>query len=57
MTLASQLVGTWRLVSREDHTVAGERRVDPGLGADPIGHRATFRRRLDAEVERTTTAS
>lgn len=35
-TLASQLVGTWRLVSREDHTVAGERRVDPGLGADPI---------------------
>jgi hypothetical protein len=35
-TLASQLVGTWRLVSREDHTVAGELRVDPGLGADPI---------------------
>ena len=35
-TLASQLVGTWRLVSREDHTAAGERRVDPGLGADPI---------------------
>jgi hypothetical protein len=36
-TLASQLVGTWRLVSREDHTAAGEPRVDPGLGADPIG--------------------
>lgn len=35
-TLASQLVGTWRLVSRKDHTAAGERRVDPGLGADPI---------------------
>lgn len=35
-TLASQLVGTWRLVSREDHTVAGELRIDPGLGADPI---------------------
>jgi hypothetical protein len=35
-TLASQLVGTWRLVSREDHTSAGERRVDPGLGADPL---------------------
>lgn len=35
-TLASQLVGTWRLESRQDQTVAGERRVDPGLGADPI---------------------
>jgi hypothetical protein len=35
-TLAAQLVGTWRLVSREDHTAAGEPRVDPGLGADPI---------------------
>ncbi len=35
-TLASQLVGTWRLVSREDRTAAGERRIDPGLGADPV---------------------
>jgi hypothetical protein len=35
-TLASQLVGTWRLISREDRTAAGERRIDPGLGADPV---------------------
>jgi hypothetical protein len=35
-TLASQLIGTWRLVSREDRTEDGERRVDPGLGSDPI---------------------
>ena len=35
-TLASKLVGSWRLVSREDRTPAGERRVDPGLGADPL---------------------
>jgi hypothetical protein len=35
-TLASQLIGTWRLVSREDRTAAGERRIDPGLGADPV---------------------
>jgi hypothetical protein len=34
--LASQLIGTWRLVSREDRTAAGERRIDPGLGADPV---------------------
>jgi Lipocalin-like domain len=35
-TLASKLIGTWRLVSREDRTAAGERRIDPGLGADPM---------------------
>jgi hypothetical protein len=35
-TLASRLVGSWRLVSREDRTPAGERRIDPGLGADPL---------------------
>jgi hypothetical protein len=34
--LASQLIGTWRLVSREDLNAAGERRVDPSLGADPV---------------------
>ncbi len=34
--LASQLIGTWRLISREDRTAAGERRIDPGLGADPV---------------------
>jgi hypothetical protein len=35
-SLASQLVGTWRLVSREDRTTDGERRIDPSLGADPV---------------------
>ncbi len=35
-TLARQLIGTWRLVSREDRTAAGERRIEPGLGADPV---------------------
>jgi hypothetical protein len=35
-TLASKLIGSWRLVSREDRTPAGERRIDPGLGADPL---------------------
>lgn len=35
-TLASQLIGTWRLMSRQDRTAAGERRIDPGLGADPV---------------------
>ena len=35
-SLATALVGTWELQSREDFTRAGERRIDPGLGADPI---------------------
>ena len=35
-TLASQLAGTWQLMSREDRTAAGERRIDPSLGADPV---------------------
>ena len=35
-TFASQLIGTWQLLSREDHTAAGERRIDPSLGADPV---------------------
>ena len=34
--LSQALIGTWRLVSREDRTASGERRIDPGLGADPI---------------------
>lgn len=34
--LSEALVGTWELVSREDRTPAGEPRVDPALGADPI---------------------
>lgn len=35
-TLAAQLIGTWQLRSREDRTAAGERRIDPSLGADPV---------------------
>ena len=34
--LSQALIGTWRLVSREDRTASGEQRIDPGLGADPI---------------------
>jgi hypothetical protein len=34
--LSQSLIGTWELLSREDRTTSGERRVDPLLGADPI---------------------
>jgi hypothetical protein len=33
--LSTVLAGTWELLSREDHTHAGERRVEPSLGANP----------------------
>jgi hypothetical protein len=36
MSLREQLIGTWRLVAREDRTLDGEPRVDPVLGKDPI---------------------
>ncbi len=34
--LSQALPGTWRLLSREDRTRSGERRVEPGLGDDPL---------------------
>jgi hypothetical protein len=36
LPFSQALIGTWRLVSREDRTASGERRIDPALGADPI---------------------
>ena len=34
--LSLALPGTWELVSRIDVTDAGERRIDPSLGPDPV---------------------
>ena len=34
--LSKALVGAWELLSRVDRTAAGERRIEPGLGDDPI---------------------
>jgi hypothetical protein len=34
----TSLVGTWKLLSREDVTTNGERRTDPILGSDPIAY-------------------
>lgn len=34
--LSADLIGTWELLSREDRTPAGDLRIDPSLGADPI---------------------
>lgn len=36
-TLAATMQGVWWLLSREDYTKTGERRIDPVMGADPIG--------------------
>ena len=35
--LAQALVGVWGLTSREDYDGQGNRRIDPYLGADPLG--------------------
>ena len=37
MSLASDIVGFWSLVSRIDVDAAGHRHIDPALGADPLG--------------------
>ena len=42
-SLSSQLVGSWKLRSREDRTRGGELRIDPFLGPNPVGL-ATFDR-------------
>jgi hypothetical protein len=35
--LAKALTGLWWLLTREDRTKDGQRRIDPTLGADPVG--------------------
>lgn len=35
--LSAALIGTWELVSREDRNAVGDVRLDPTLGADPLG--------------------
>jgi lipocalin-like protein len=34
--LSESLIGTWELLSREDHTSIGERRIDASLGENPV---------------------
>ena len=36
--VARQLIGTWRLVSRDTTTANGQKIVDPGLGSRPVGY-------------------
>lgn len=35
--LAREILGSWRLVSREDYDAQGRRHIDPILGSDPLG--------------------
>jgi len=34
--LSTALIGSWELLSREDRTRAGELRIEPSLGANPV---------------------
>ena len=36
-SLSAAMQGIWWLISREDYTKDGQRRIDPVLGSDPIG--------------------
>ncbi|HET9825632.1 MAG TPA: lipocalin-like domain-containing protein [Chitinophagaceae bacterium] len=47
--LAQDIQGVWWLLSREDWTTAGERRIDPVLGADPIGILAYAKNKFTAQ--------
>jgi hypothetical protein len=38
ITTETSLVGTWELLSREDMTSDGQRRVEPNLGSDPVAY-------------------
>ena len=35
--LSNEIAGLWLLYSREDWTIDGQKRLDPTLGADPLG--------------------
>ena len=59
-TLAATMQGVWWLLSREDYTKAGERRIDPLMGADPIGILAYAKDHFSAQFmkrDRADTAS
>ena len=36
-SLEQDMIGVWWLLSREDFASDGSRRIDPTLGADPLG--------------------
>jgi hypothetical protein len=42
LSLSTELLGAWRLVSREDRGADGQRRVDPSLGANPVALRIYY---------------
>jgi lipocalin-like protein len=47
--LSADIQGVWWLVSREDWTASGEQRIDPVLGADPIGILAYAKNKFTAQ--------
>ena len=50
--LSTAIVGLWGLVTREDHDHDGTRRVDPHLGAEPIGMLAFSRTHFSAQFSK-----
>jgi hypothetical protein len=59
-TLATDIQGVWWLVSREDWTASSQQRIDPVLGADPIGILAYAKNKFTAQFmkrDRTSEAT
>jgi lipocalin-like protein len=47
--LTTDIQGVWWLLSREDWTTSDERRIDPVMGADPIGILAYAKNKFTAQ--------
>ncbi|HEY5751216.1 MAG TPA: lipocalin-like domain-containing protein [Chryseolinea sp.] len=58
--LSTAMQGIWWLISREDYTKDGQRRIDPVLGSDPIGILSYAKDRFSAQFmkrDRTESSS
>lgn len=57
--LENKIQGTWWLLSREDYTKDGQRRIDPILGSDPVAilvyankyFAAQFMKKTEAQIQ------
>ena len=50
--IAKDIQGTWWLTSREDWTKDGHKRIDPVLGADPVGIISYAKNHFEAQFMR-----
>jgi hypothetical protein len=51
--LENMIQGTWWLLSREDHTKDGQKRIDSVLGADPVAILVYAKKHFAAQFMKT----